>query len=855
MMRIMLALLLTSATLAAAAAEDKIADKTEGFQKITGYLPLYWDQATDRLFMEISRFNKEFLYQVSLPAGVGVNEMQLDRGQLGDTRVVVFRRVGTKVFIEQPNYRHRTTTTDPVERKTIEDSFARSVIWDFKVEAVEGDRVLVDATKFFVRDAYSQDGASTAELLSSKRTGCEKPAYVFNEGRSSLDLSRTKGFPKNTEVEATLTFTTNAPIDTDSPLAQVAPDPRAVTLKHHHSLIELPDLEGKGAYTPRRFDPRVGLFSHLYADYSAPMNEPIERRAIERYHLVKRDPLSPKSEPTEPIVFYLDRGVPEPIRGALLEGASWWNEAFEAAGFKNGFKVEHLPNDADPMDIRYNTINWVHRATRGLSYGLTVVDPRTGQILKSTITLDSSRARQDHLILSGLVDPLVKADRPATGASRPGREHCQFVLPPDVHYLAGIDGPSDLEPTILARIRQLVAHEIGHGLGLSHNFAASVRNRASVMDYPAPAVEIRDGHLDLSNAYATGIGAYDRLAIQYAYTHLPPETNETKELDRIVEAGIADGMLFLADADARGAGAAHPLANLWDNGDDPVAMLRHEMRVRRIGLEHFGLGNLPEGAPLSLLEARLLPLFLHHRFQLQAAVKSVGGLNYTYAIKTARGPSPARVAEIVPPARQREALQAVLETIRPEELIIPDRILDLIPPVAFGHRDGTTELFTKRTLPAFDALGTASIAADLAISGLLQPERAARLVDYHARDHANPDFSEVLDELITKTWKGSPPQNLQASAISQVVQSLTVTRLMELAANAEASPQVRAQATETLRNLDDWLRTSEPADKTRARHNRATRDTIERFLGRSDEFNKPTRPLPTPAGEPIGSQE
>lgn len=862
MRRIIIALLLSWSTLSAAAAadEDKITQRTKECQRISGYIPLYWDASKDQLLMEVNHFGKEILYQVSLSAGIGINDMDLDRGELGATRVIVFRRRGSKVLIEQPNYRHRTITNNPAERHSVEESFARSVIWGFnKVEAEDGDRVLVDATAFFLRDAYTQSTSGIADLLSTTMQGTKNPKYVFKENQSAIDLNRTKGFPKNSEVETILTFATNDQIDMDAAVSQVVPEPRAVTLRQHHSLVELPDLKAKEAYSPRRFDPRVGLFYQVFADYAAPMSEPLEKRWIWRHHLVKLDPASAVSEPIKPIVFYIDKGVPEPIRGALVEGASWWSTAFEAAGFKNAFQIKVLPDDADPMDVRYNTINWVHRSTRGWSSGVNVIDPRTGQIIKSTVTLDSSRARQDYLIGSGLTPSSGRTDRAAERSGKPDRESCQFAKAPEVTYLNSMAPPAELERMILARIRQLAVHEVGHALGLRHNFAASSYGRASVMDYPAPLVEIKDGRLDLSNAYITGIGTYDIFVIRYAYFQCAEMSNEADELERIVEKGITDGMLFITDYDAgprtNEAAGAHPLASRWDNGDDPVAMLRHEMRVRRIGLEHFGLGNLPLGTPLSLLEAKLLPLYLHHRFQMLAAVKSVGGIYYTYAINTHRGPSPPRVTEIVPPARQREALEAILDTIRPEELVIPVQILQLIPPVAFGYRDSdsTAELFTKRTQPAFDPIGAATIATDLAISGLLQPERAARLIDFHSRDGANPDFKEIVDAIITRTWKGLRPQDPRVLAVSQAVQAVTVTRMMDLAANGKSSPQVRAVTTEALRELSAWLNQHLPVDETNAVHYQATRDNIERFLRRPYETYKQTEPLPKPPGDPIGS--
>jgi hypothetical protein len=405
----------------------------------------------------------------------------------------------------------------------------------------------------------------------------------------------------------------------------------------------------------------------------------------------------------------------------------------------------------------------------------------------------------------------------------------------------------------VARIRQLSAHEVGHTLGLAHNFAASAYGgRASVMDYPAPLVEIKNGKLDFSNAYGRGIGEYDKFAIRYAYMQTPPGADEAAELERLLQDGTARGMLFISDADARPLGAAHPLASLWDNGGDPVAMLKHEMEVRRIGLAQFGLGNIPRGTPLSMLEAKFLPLYLHHRYQLQAAVKSVGGLYYTYAVKTASGANPARVQEIVAPARQREALAAVLDTLRPETLAVAPRIIALLPPRAFGYEGGTGEYFANRADPAFDPLAAATIAADLAILPLVEHHRAARLNNFHALNPANPDFKQILDALVARTWSDPAPRDAYHAAIARAVQSLTVTRLLDAAANADAAPQVRADATETLRELHERLKLPSPDSAANA-HRRATRDDIERFLARPDAPRKQTPPLALPQGDPIGS--
>jgi hypothetical protein len=826
---VFLLLTLSATTLA----QDKtIAAKTNGLQKIDGFMPMYWDATNGKMFMEIARFKTEVLYQISLPTGIGSNPLGLDRGQLGGTHVVFFERIGQKVLMIEPNYDFRAITEDAAERRAVEESFARSVLWGFKVEMAEGERVLVDATTFFLRDAHG-----VLDRLRQSRQG----NYRMDESRSAFYLPRTKGFPKNSEVEVMLTMTSDG--ETGPLLRGTVPTPQAISVREHYSFVELPDSH----YKPRKLDPRVGVNGLDFHDYASPITEPIDKHWINRHRIEKRDPGVAVSEPVKPIIYYVDNGTPEPIRSALLEGASWWNQAFEAAGFKNGFQVKVLPEDADPMDARYNMINWVHRSTRGWSYGSSIQDPRTGEIIKGNVTLGSLRVRQDFMLGTGLV---------ASSGNQQGGdvffgELCEAGLSPDGEYLA--DTSTDAEAMSLARIRQLSAHEVGHTLGLAHNFAASTYGRASVMDYPAPMVEIKNGKLDLSNAYAKGIGEYDKFAIKYAYAQFPAGANEAAELESLLSEQ-ADHMLFISDSDSRPPGAAHPLSSLWDNGEDPVATLRHEMKVREIGLQDFGLQNVPIGSPLSTLEAKLLPLYLHHRYQLQAAVKSVGGVYYTYAVKTANGPSPKRVNEVVPAAKQRDALQAVLETLDPKVLAIPQRLLSLIPPRAFSFGGPNTELFGRRTDPVFDPIGAATIAADFTVSGLLQHERAARLIDFHSREAANPDFREVIGALIAKTWKAPVPRDDYLAAVQRAVQSLVVRRLMDTAANDDASAQVRATASEALRELSAWLKLPARASATDTAHARATRDDIERFLARPDETIKKTVPLPTPPGDPIGSK-
>lgn len=804
-----------------------VEEVTEGLRKIEGFVPLWYDEEAGKMYLEVSRFNFEFLYQISLATGVGSNPIGLDRGQLGDTKLVYFEKAGNKILLVQPNYSFRALSENPAERRAVEESFAKSVIWGFRIKARSGETYLVDATEFFIRDAHG-----VGDRLRQTNQG----SYSLDESRSAFYIPRTKGFPKNTEVEVTLTLATKG--DPGRLIRQTAPSGEAVTVRERHSLVELPD----DGYKPRKFDPRVGVIPISFYDYATDISENLEKRWIIRHRLEKKDPSARVSEAVEPIVYYVDNGAPPIIRDALVEGAAWWNKAFEAAGYKDAFQVKVLPPDADPQDIRYNVINWVHRSTRGWAYGNSVVDPRTGEIIKGDVTLDSQRARQDFHIASGL------SPQYSSGSFNA----CDLAALPDVDYLLSAQAKADAAALAAARIRQLSAHEVGHTLGFAHNFAASTYGRASVMDYPAPWIRVRDGELDFSNAYAVGVGAFDEFSVSYAYSDFPDEADERAELERIVSRGVANAMLFVSDADTRPAGSAHPLANLWDNGTDPVANLAHEMEVRRIGLEKFGISSLENGAPVSDLELKLLPLYLHHRYQLTAAVKSLGGVYYTYAVRRSGSAEPARIYEIVPAENQREALKAALATISAAELALPERIIRLLPPTAYGYSSGRSEEFAKRTLPMFDPIGAAEIAADVTLSGLLQPERAARLVEFHARDAANPGLEEVIAEIMAATWKKPFATDGYHAAIERAVRSVVVAKLMELAGDASARHEVRAIATDALRDLLTELRSVTPG-KAEGPHVRMTIDDISRFLERPDSPRKQTAPLPEPPGDPIGN--
>lgn len=790
-------------TAAADAPRPTIAEKVARLKALPGFLPLYWDDQAGRMWLEIARFDTDLLYLDSLPAGLGSNDIGLDRGQLGRERVVRFVRNGPRVLLVEQNLAFRAEHGTAAEKHAVQDSFAQSVVAGFDVAAEEGGRVLVDATAFFLRDAHNVAG-----ILKDTKQG----AFTLDAARCSFNLANCRNFPRNTEVEVILTFAGAEPGDW---VKDIAPDPTALTVRTRHSLVELP---GPG-YTPRAFDPRAGYFPAGYADYSAPLGEPLMRQFITRHRLRKKHPEAARSEPVEPIVYYLDPATPEPVRGALLDGARWWNQAFEAAGFSNAFRVEMLPEDADPMDIRYNLIQWVHRATRGWSYGVAVTDPRTGEIIKGHVTLGSLRVRQDYLIAEGLLAP----------------------------YATGKPGSPAMREMALARLRQLAAHEVGHTLGLAHNYIASTEGRASVMDYPPPLVQLgADGVPDLGDAYATGIGAWDKVAIDYGYREFPAGTDESAALTGILDAARAHGLIFLTDQDARPAGSSHPQVHLWDNGVNAVDELQRLLTVRAAALARFGANVIPAGRPLATIEEALVPVYLLHRYQVEAAVKSVAGVVYTYAL---RGDGQVPLTP-VPAAEQRRALAVVLGALAPAVLALPESLLKTIPPRPAGfprHR----ELFANRTGEVFDALAPAEAAAGITFNVLLDRGRAARLVEQQARDPELPGLGEMLDAVIAATWETGAGADY-AGEIRRTVDYVALSRLLQLAADPEAIPQVRAVVTARLVVLRRFLLAQRQVTAPESAHCADGARLITRFLAHPKDFVPPVIPAPPP-GQPIGT--
>ncbi len=789
---------------AAAAARATLTDKVKDLQTMPGFFPLHWDEKAGKLWLEIPRLDDDFLYVASLPAGLGSNDIGLDRGQLSSERLVRFVRSGPRVLLVQRNLAFRAELGSAAERRAVEDSFAQSVLAGFEVAAEEDGRVLVDATEFYLRDAHDVIGS-----LRQTRQG----TFALDAKRSAFHLPRTKAFPRNTEVEVMLTFAGNEPGEY---VRDVAPDPRSLTVRERHSFIRLPDP----GYEPRLFDPRAGYFGTSFADYSTPIGEPITRRFINRHRLVKKDPTAERSEPVTPIIYYLDPATPEPIRSALLDGARWWAQAFEAAGFINAYRVEMLPEDADPMDVRYNVIQWVHRATRGWSYGASIADPRTGEIIKGHVSLGSLRVRQDYLIAEGLLAPY-EDGRPASPA---------------------------MERMALARLRQLSAHEVGHTLGIAHNFYASTADRSSVMDYPHPLALLQGAVPSLDQAYTGEIGAWDKVAVDYGYRQFAPGADAAAGLEKILIDARSRGLGYLTDQDARPLGSAHPATHLWDNGSNAVDEFQRVLTVRAAALARFGENAIPRGRPLATLEETLVPLYLAHRYQLEAASKVIAGTTYTYAL---RGDGQVPLIP-VPAAEQRRAVAAVLAAVKPDTLALPPSLLSLIPPRPPGygrHR----ELFASRTGLTFDALAPAETAAGLTFDLLLNADRAGRLVQQHALNAEAPGLEELLTAVLDATWRTQAGADY-AGEVQRVVSTVALSRLFTLAATPRAAPQVKAVVMAELEALQAAVQTAagQASSAAQRAHLLQGARQIADFFANPREYTPP--PVsPAPPGQPIGT--
>jgi len=769
-------------------------------KKYEGYFTFYYDESKDKLFLEVEKLDQEFLYVHSLSEGIGSNDIGLDRGQLGGERVVKFIKAGNKLLLVQPNLDYRAITENIEEKKSVKEAFAKSILHGFKIEKTENGKYLVDATSFFIRDAHG-----VKERLSAGGQG----NYSLDKSKSAFNLERTKAFPKNVEFDLMLTFKGTPKSYT---IASVTPTSSLVTVNQHHSFVELPDNK----YKPRKFDPRSGSFSMSYLDYATPVNESITKRFIYRHRLEKKNPNASTSEAVEPIIYYLDRGTPEPVRSALLDGARWWNQAFEAIGYTNAFQVKMLPADADPLDVRYNVIQWVHRSTRGWSYGGSVSDPRTGEIIKGHVSLGSLRIRQDFLIAQALQAPYANNDTDD-----------QFAL-----------------EMALARIRQLSAHEVGHTIGLAHNFAASTKGRASVMDYPHPMLSLKDGKVDFSEAYDTKIGDWDKVAIAYSYTEF--EENEEMNLNKLLNDAFKNGARFISDQDARPAGSAHAYAHLWDNGADVSSELDNVLAIRKQAILNFSKDNIKSNQPYSVLEDVFVPLYFFHRYQVEAVSKLIGGLDYTYAIKGDGNTIVKRIDGKI----ERKALASVLRTLDVEELAIPKKLLNLFPPRAVGY-GRSRESFKSKTGVGFDPFGAVETASDATLYFLLHPERVTRLVQHKSLDKNQLGLVEVLDNLIDHTFKKSHKDTYHQE-LQNVVNVQVLNHLFSLSANDKMYKQVNAIVNAKIYEIHEILENSKAKGVQQLYHKEMIRMMAD-FKKNPTKFKKQNTPK-IPDGSPIGNE-
>lgn len=757
---------------------------TSGMSQQSGYFDIYYDAKTDKIYLQVDKLKQPFIFQSSLPRGIGSNDIGLDRGQLGATRLVQFEQYGNKVLLKQLNTYYRAETDNAAERLSIDEAFASSVIAGLTVVASTKSSLLVDYTDFLKSDIHQ---------ISASLTRQKQGNYKVDSNRSGIYMPRTKAFVRNTELEALVTYSGD---NAGNYVRQVTPASNAISVHLHHSLIALPE----DGYKPQPFQPYSGYWNVEYMDYGTAFDAPIIKRLLPKHRLAKKDPNAAVSEAVEPIIYYLDPGVPEPVRTALIDGAMWWNTAFENIGYKDAFQVKVLPEDADPMDVRYNVIQWVHRATRGWSYGASVTDPRTGEIIKGHVTLGSLRVRQDFLIATGVTAPYSNENA-------------------DV---------SSQKAMALARIRQLSAHEIGHTIGLAHNFAGSANGLSTVMDYPHPKFTLKDGNISIENAYREGLGEWDNYIIAYGYGDY-----SEAELAQLTKQAKQQGLAYISDQDARPQGGVSALGHLWDNGSDPVAELKRLNQVRQVALANFGLNNIATGQPLSALQEALVPVYLLHRYQVEAVTKLVGGAFYEYELKGDY--SQPKGVKWVDNKQQLQALEAMLDTVQADYLTLPNALLALIPPKAFGDSNNR-ESFKGRYGLAFDPLSAAEASANFTLKLILHPQRLNRLSGQQLLD-------TVLDKVIASTieQKGAKGQQL---LVQQRVAHVSFYQLMQSLTATELAPEAQALLHSKLHKLDRWLAKQKDASHQQLHHQ------WQRYL-ETNQWQPSFEPKQLPPGSPI----
>ena len=760
-----------------------------------GFMNFSYNNDSGKIILEINKLDSEFMYINSLSRGVGNNDLGLDRGQLGDSRVVYFTKRGNKILLIQPNLRYVSNSSNDLENKAVEEAFARSVLFGFDIIEKTKDSYKIDITSFLIRDAHG-----VSQRLRYSNSG----SYTLNKSMSAIDLDRTKAFPKNIEFDVLLTFTGNP---SGNLVRSVTPTASNLTVNQHHSFVELPDNN----YKKRKFDPRSGSNPFIVYDYSTPIDDKLEQRFIVRHRLNKKYPKQEISEPVEPIVYYIDNGTPEPVKSALIEGGNWWNQAFESAGYKDAFRIEVLPEDADPMDVRYNLIQWIHRSTRGWSYGASIVDPRTGEIIKGQVSLGSLRVRQDYMILSGLIDN-----------------------PND------IENKSLIKKTSLDRIRQLSAHEIGHTLGFAHNYISSANNRSSVMDYPHPKIDIVNGNINIDNAYSKNIGDWDKVSVRYAYTDFQENENEDVKLNDIIEEAVNKGLYFLSDSDSRPVGSANPFSHLWDNGEFPYKELDKLLKVRDLALKNIDLDNLVDGEPYDRIEDILVPIYMLHRYQIESAAKAIGGVDYLYFVKNKNNDK----VKFVDSKLQKESLKSLLNVLNPKNLVLPTNLIQILSPRSFRN-PRTRENFESNTGVTFDYINASSSIINHTLTFLMNPERINRIYQQNMFGEnilMLDDYLTIISNSIFSNKRMSPYE----SSINKNTSSLFLDHLFLTFNNSNTNDLSKSVI------LSSIMNTKEKLSSNLNDYNRFLVNKINGFIDNPDKYI-PVEKTKIPDGSPIGN--
>ena len=760
-----------------------------------GFMNFSYNDDSGKIILEINNLDSEFMYINSLSRGVGNNDLGLDRGQLGNSRLVYFTKRGNKILLIQPNLRYVSNSSNYLENKAVEEAFARSVLFGFDIIEKSKDSYKIDITSFLISDAHG-----VSQRLRYSNSG----SYTLNKSMSAIDLERTKAFPKNIEFDVLLTFTGNP---SGNLVRSVTPTASNLTVNQHHSFVELPDNN----YKKRKFDPRSGSNPFIVYDYSTPIDEKLEQRFIVRHRLNKKYPKQEISEPVDPIVYYIDNGTPEPVKTALIEGGNWWNQAFESAGYKDAFRIEVLPEDADPMDVRYNLIQWIHRSTRGWSYGASIVDPRTGEIIKGQVSLGSLRVRQDYMILSGLIDN-----------------------PNDVENKALI------KKTSLDRIRQLSAHEIGHTLGFAHNYISSANNRSSVMDYPHPKIDIVDGDISIDDAYSRNIGDWDKVTVRYAYTDFQENENEEIKLNQIIEEAVNKGLYFLSDSDSRPVGSANPFSHLWDNGEFPYKELNKLLKVRDLALKNIDLENLIDGEPYDRIEDILVPIYMLHRYQIESTAKAIGGVDYLYFVKNLNNDK----VKFVNSKLQRESLKSLLNVLNPENLVLPNNLIEILSPRSFRN-PRTRENFESNTGVTFDYINASSSVINHTFTFLINPERINRIYQQNMFGENILKLEDYLT-IISNAIFSNKKMSLYESSINNNTSSLFLDHLFLAFNNIKTNDLSKSLI------LSSIMNTKETLSSNLNDYNSFLVNKINGFLDNPDKY-KPIEKTKIPDGSPIGN--